>query len=214
MPPVSGGRSEFTVVVTQPGTALRLVYSCDGEATAGRDAAAQIHLPHPLVSRQHARIGYDGATFTVEDLGSRNGTTIAGQPVHGIHADPGPLAVEIGPFVLALDSQYSEETWTATGLAAAPPRSFLDSGTRQLHVDGALALETLSTHEYAFLSALHRAAPNVVARSVAGDAVWGEGQWDVYMLHNLVSRLRRRIAAGGADDGVVVTVPGVGYRLE
>ena len=120
----------------------------------------------------------------------------------------------IGPFVLALDSSYSEETWTATGIAATPPRTFLDAGTRQLHIGGAVVLDTLSTHEYAFLSSLARSAPNVVARSVAGDAVWGEGQWDVYMLHNLVSRLRRRIAAAGADDGVVVTVPGVGYRLE
>jgi DNA-binding winged helix-turn-helix (wHTH) protein len=75
-------------------------------------------------------------------------------------------------------------------------------------------LDTLTQHEYAFLEALHRVAPNLVSRTAVGDAIWGDGQWDVYMLHNLVSRLRRRLAGECADETVVVTVPGVGYRLD
>ncbi len=215
MTPMARSEHSFAVVVTQPGTAVRLVFECEGEAIAGREATCDIHLPHPLVSRRHARIAFaPGTGFTVEDLGSRNGTVVNGQTIDGPYAAEGSLAVGLGPFVLAIGVGTSDETWTAAAMQGNTPRTLLDTGKRQFHVDGSVVLEALSTHEFAFLNALFRSAPNVVSRTAAGDAVWGEGQWDVYMLHNLVSRLRRRIGQQGSDDGVVVTVPGVGYRLE
>jgi DNA-binding winged helix-turn-helix (wHTH) protein len=52
----------------------------------------------------------------------------------------------------------------------------------------------------------------VVPNQELADSIWGEGQWDVYMLHNLVRRVRRKIAEV-TEDEVIVTVPGAGYRL-
>lgn len=215
MGPVSADDIEWAAVVTQPGTPMRAVFSCRGSVVAGRDAACEIHLPHPLVSRRHARIAFDPEQgFLIEDLGSRNGTLSGGVRLETPAHLTQPASIEIGPFVVAFDLNLSGETWTATGPQLHVPRSMLDAGKRQFHVDGDVALEGLSAHEFAFLEALYRGAPNIVSRTAAGDAVWGSGQWDVYMLHNLVSRLRRRLGQQGADESVIVTVPGAGYRLE
>jgi DNA-binding response OmpR family regulator len=75
-----------------------------------------------------------------------------------------------------------------------------------------MAIEGLAGREFALLERLARAAPNVVPNQDLADSIWGEGQWDVYMLHNLVRRVRRKIGEVTADE-VLVTVPGAGYRL-
>ena len=213
---VASAPGQFFVVVTQPGSTFRLVVEAHGSATAGREPTNAVLLAHPLVSRRHARLTLNGdGRFLVEDLESRNGTLANGEPVSGSVVVAEPATVEIGPFTLALATSVSEETWTAASSPPArAPRTMLDRSRRQLHIDGAVALDVLSAHEYAFLDLLATRSPDVVERTAAGDVVWGQGQWDVYMLHNLVSRVRRRIAQKGAADSVIVTVPGVGYRLE
>jgi DNA-binding winged helix-turn-helix (wHTH) protein len=59
-----------------------------GENIVGRDEAAGVRLDDPMVSRRHARILVSAAGAHIEDLGSKNGTFIDGQP---IAADPMPL---------------------------------------------------------------------------------------------------------------------------
>ncbi len=50
----------------------------DGEYVIGRRSDCQIFVPDMRVSRQHARIWLDGDAWTLEDLGSNNGTFING----------------------------------------------------------------------------------------------------------------------------------------
>ena len=64
------------------------------EVTIGRDPACTIVLRDPLVSRRHARLRVRGGRFTVEDLGSRNGTV-----VNGRHVKNGTLPIESGASV-------------------------------------------------------------------------------------------------------------------
>jgi len=47
----------------------------------GRDADVAVPLSSPTVSRHHARIVITGAIAMLEDLGSKNGTYVRGQPV-------------------------------------------------------------------------------------------------------------------------------------
>jgi hypothetical protein len=51
------------------------------KTTIGRDAAADIQVNDAGLSRTHFAINWDGSSAAVEDLGSTNGTTVAGQNV-------------------------------------------------------------------------------------------------------------------------------------
>ena len=53
----------------------------DGEYVIGRRSDCQIFVPDMRVSRQHARLWKDGETWTLEDLGSNNGTYVNGEKI-------------------------------------------------------------------------------------------------------------------------------------
>jgi len=76
------------------------------EATAiiGRDVKAGIQLNHPSVSREHARVTLVEGTshFTIEDLGSANGTCIDGVQIDGRSTFYSDQQLEIGPFQFRL----------------------------------------------------------------------------------------------------------------
>ncbi len=54
-----------------------------GDTLIGRSANCQVTLDDPLVSREHARIRIQGERAFLEDLGSRNGVQLSGQPITG-----------------------------------------------------------------------------------------------------------------------------------
>lgn len=54
-----------------------------GANVIGRDPASDVWLDAAGVSRRHARIVIDREAVRIEDLGSKNGTTVGGTPVHG-----------------------------------------------------------------------------------------------------------------------------------
>jgi hypothetical protein len=51
------------------------------KTTVGRDSVADIQVNDSGLSRTHFAINWDGSNATVEDLGSTNGTTVAGHDV-------------------------------------------------------------------------------------------------------------------------------------
>jgi hypothetical protein len=80
-----------TVTSTRP---ARLVFVGDGPLrgqqfmlrpgvqSIGRSAEAAITLALPELSSEHALLFFDGAGVAVADAGSRNGTSVNGEPVH------------------------------------------------------------------------------------------------------------------------------------
>jgi pSer/pThr/pTyr-binding forkhead associated (FHA) protein/NADPH-dependent 2,4-dienoyl-CoA reductase/sulfur reductase-like enzyme len=50
-------------------------------ATVGRDPSCDVTIADLTVSRRHAELRLDGDQWRISDLGSTNGTTVAGQPV-------------------------------------------------------------------------------------------------------------------------------------
>lgn len=55
----------------------------DGESVIGRAADAAVPIDSPLISRRHARLTVRGDAAFIEDLGSKNGTIVNGQPIAG-----------------------------------------------------------------------------------------------------------------------------------
>lgn len=55
----------------------------DGENLIGRDPEATVQLDYSTVSRRHARVVVTETSTVLEDLGSKNGTTIGGTKLTG-----------------------------------------------------------------------------------------------------------------------------------
>jgi DNA-binding winged helix-turn-helix (wHTH) protein len=99
-----------------------------GENVLGRDPAAHLHVDHAGVSRRHARITVDGLAVRVEDLGSKNGTTVGGTRV----AEPVTLRdgdrCAFGPVVAVFrasgaDASTETQSRLRSGTSSADPRA-------------------------------------------------------------------------------------------
>jgi DNA-binding winged helix-turn-helix (wHTH) protein len=95
----------------------------EGEHVIGRDPASTVWLDVPGVSRRHARIVIDRAAASIEDLESKNGTTLGAQPV----TRPSPLhdgdRIQVGPILVVFHTSASGlSTATVTG-RISPPRT-------------------------------------------------------------------------------------------
>ena len=130
--------------------------------TVGRAADADLVLADGLVSRRHARIGQSGAGATVEDLGSRNGTFVNGNQIHGpTRLVPGdqlqlgvtlvelrsatqiaerPSAVQPVPPPLAVPERAPD--YLPAGLGADPAHTPAGGGTPRHELDSLLDART------------------------------------------------------------------------
>jgi hypothetical protein len=100
----------------------------DLPALIGRSRRCQLTISHPMVSRQHCRLFESDGALMLADLGSLNGTTVAGEPVREAVIQPGG-EFTVGP--LTFRAEYEEPGETAGQDAAAhsadiepPPAGF------------------------------------------------------------------------------------------
>lgn len=209
--------SGAVAIVVLPGTNQQYTFTFSERLSIGRADDADIQLRHPLVSRHHTEVRIaPGGHFLIRDLGSRNGTQVNGRDVRDteVLADSN-ASVQVGPYVLTFTPPATAESETVLAERSQfMSRLTIDRGTHALLLDGEVLLERVSVLEYRLLEALSSDAPNVVENVPLGDSIWGEGEWDTYMLHNLVRRVRRKLEEAGAPaDELLVSVPGVGYRF-
>jgi DNA-binding winged helix-turn-helix (wHTH) protein len=118
----SGEAAPDTVAAASP-AACRLVWAdrhiplLEGENLLGRASEARVVIDLARVSRHHARILVERGRAVLEDLGSKNGTSLRGQPLRA----PAELAdgdeICIGPAVLVFRTSAGNST-TETGTAA------------------------------------------------------------------------------------------------
>lgn len=86
------------VVVRGPGAGSRYLLDRDG-TTIGRHPGAHVFLDDVTVSRRHALVRREGDGFVVEDLGSLNGTYVAGSRVEQHRLETGD-ELQVGRFKL------------------------------------------------------------------------------------------------------------------
>jgi two-component system response regulator AtoC len=131
------------VVATWPGGSLARELPPDGKLTIGRGRGNDVCIDHPSVSREHAVLwGLD--PVTVEDLGSTNGTTVAGTriprgarvavtrgQVVGIGA--AVLLVRTGPETEVASATRGRTTVVRDGDRTPAPTIVADDGMRHLY---------------------------------------------------------------------------------
>jgi diguanylate cyclase (GGDEF)-like protein len=111
------------------------VFRLGASTVVGRSPDCEVHIDHAGISRRHARIVREGEMeYVVQDLGSRNGTTVRGQPitrsqlVDGDRLGFGPVffrfALADEKEVLALKQRY--EFSVVDGLTGALNRKHFD----------------------------------------------------------------------------------------
>jgi pSer/pThr/pTyr-binding forkhead associated (FHA) protein len=100
---------ELSLEIVEGADAGRMV-AVAGTVTIGRGRDADLVLADELVSRRHAQVTLDGPGAVVEDLGSRNGTYVNGERIHGpVRLEPGDqLQLGVSLVELRSASQIAE----------------------------------------------------------------------------------------------------------
>lgn len=110
------------------------VYDMDKDAIViGRDEeAADILIDNPSVSRRHAQIRKEGMGWVVEDLGSSNGTYLAGEKIQG----PERLAIGdeigLGKFSIVFGKEVGDAAAAPSPAPGTPPVVGGTEGTMQI----------------------------------------------------------------------------------
>lgn len=183
----------------------------------GRHEKCDIILPDRQVSRNHARIFWDSYGYSIEDLGSKNGTHVNGIDVIKPHSLDDGDEVQIAlRFKLAFVDDGATTPLTFNAVEAADGLR-IDEDARQVWLNGTLLEPPLSLHQYRLLNALWHADGSIVTREQIVQAVWpeasGEGVSE-QAIDALMRRLRKRLNDYDDVCRYIVTVRGHGFRLE
>lgn len=95
-------RAPTQLVVTAGSSAGTSVPLSEVPIVIGRGADARIILEDDYVSTRHARVGYSGDQWFVEDLGSTNGTYLGSARIHQATALVMGAQIRIGKTILEL----------------------------------------------------------------------------------------------------------------
>jgi DNA-binding winged helix-turn-helix (wHTH) protein len=184
----------------------------------GRDETCDITLAERQVSRQHIRVYKQGETYFVEDLDSKNGTWVNGQPLKGtreLHdGDEMHLALAVRVRFIG-----SNSTTPLTGSLPAflNAKLRIEPESRRVLIGGQEVNPPLSLPQYRLLELLYTNAGSICTRETVIATVWpeaiGEGVSE-QAIDALVRRLRDRLAELDPDWQYIVTVRGHGFRLD
>jgi len=203
---------ELTVILANG--ERRIVTLTGDHATIGRLADCDISIDSKAVSRAHARLARtaDGQ-WGIEDLGSLNGLEVKGKPVTRWILREGDEVV-VGDARIFVGTAPHDDSTIILTKARAGAGLWLDDDHRCLR-DGERQLgKRLADLEFKLLNVLAGANGHVVERRRIEEAIWGADAYDDNALHQLVRRTREKIGDDASTPRILLTLPGVGYRLD
>ncbi len=208
---------DVAMLMVREGASPRRQWSLQGAVVViGRGEDCHIVIEDRQASRHHARITQTEDGYVLEDLGSKNGTFLNGQPL----TTPTVLkdGDEIG-IAFAAKLAFVDAGATAPLLfdVEAEPVLRMDTAAKRVWVAGKELDPPLSLAQYRLLELLYEHRDRVVSREEVVSAVWAEDEAEgvsEQAIDALARRLRERIAEADPDHQYVVTVRGHGFRLE
>ena len=188
------------------------------EFVVGRGEECEVVLPDRQVSRRHFRIVRDENGYSVEDLGSKNGTYVNGAAVRGSVQlqDGDEIQVALSVRLLFVGAEATLPL-TQEMLRVAQPGLRLNKSQRQVWVNGVALDPPLSLSQYRLLEILWEHKGKIVTREEVIAAVWPESDEagiTEQAIDALVRRLRDRLAEVDREHEYLVTVRGHGFRLD
>lgn len=224
---------EVAMLIAEVGPLNGQRWSLGESFLIGRDGSCNLVISDRQVSRHHARITCELDGIYLEDLNSKNGTHLNGQPafekVMLRDGDSIQIAlVQTLTFVssdatVPLNQREAEmKKQLLMGNEAAPVgRLRLDSRAHRVWVynEGRECeiIPPLSASQFKLLERLYQAPSQVISRHDLATVVWGEKEaYNIseQALDALVRRLRERIDEIDGDNTYIVTVRGHGLRLD
>ena len=98
--------NEYVILYCSPSTeknTIKLRLKAQGEIIIGNDANAHISYAYPLVSKQQARLIYNGGTWVVQDLNSKYGTYVNNVAVTTQTLEYGDIVFIMGLKIIVMD---------------------------------------------------------------------------------------------------------------
>lgn len=191
-------------------------WALKGEITIiGRHPSAGIPLPLLPISRQHAKITRTPQGYFIEDLGSRNGTFVNGEPIGDT---PQPLSagdeIVLGGEVIL---HFEDPLETIDGkMLGRMEGVWINPQSGAVWVDAKEVEPPLSPAQHALLSILYQAEGNVVSRAEIIAHVWqGVDPKGVSKdaVNGLIKRLRAKLRKIQPDQEYIEVLRGYGLRL-
>ncbi len=214
---------DFPLLIAQTGPLNGQRWLLKDDVIIGRDDSCNVIIQDRQVSRYHARFITLPQGVQLEDLGSKNGTHVNGQPIVE------PVTLQDGDVIqVALAQQFiymSSDSTIPLELARQKPPEVLSTQTklrlekrsRRVWIGDTELLPPLSVSQYQLLEVLYDNPGRVVTRAELIQAVWGKEDAvgiSEQALDALVRRLRDRLAEIDATHQFLVTVRGHGLRLD
>ncbi len=177
--------------------------------TIGRAVENSIVITSKRVSREHARVCREGRHLYLEDLRSSNGVFLNEERVLN------RMELRDGDRIHIGDVTFVYHDPETTSVNSSPfPMLEIDAAAGVVRVNRKSV--PLSPKEYLLLSYLHERGGQVCSKDEIGRAVWPEyeagGIFD-YQIENLVRRLRTRLEPDASEPQLLITVRGLGYKL-
>ncbi len=216
MPDDKFDSQDYPVLVAQHGPLEGGRWPIEHTLVIGRDPGCDIIIPDRQVSRYHARLTPGNNGIILEDLDSKNGTSLNNNPINA------PVVLNDGDLIkIAIAQEFMFLSSDATmPLEAAPPRNgrlMLDMRSRRVWVQGQQLTPPLSASQFHLLWKLYENSGSVVTRQELISAVWGDEQSagvSDQALDALIRRLRDRRAEVDPSPSYIITVRGHGVRLD
>ena len=184
------------------------------QTSIGRWEDNDIVVDDRWVSRYHAQVRREGERYVLVDLDSKNGTRINSRRI----AEPTALSdgdkVQVTPLIELVFVDYGSTAPLPAEVHL--PELHVDSGARQVQVQGKILEPPLSHAQFTFLTLLSEQPGKVYSREEVIKEVWpgeeAEGISDE-AIDALVRRLRLRLREVDPEKEFIVTVRGYGFKL-
>jgi DNA-binding response OmpR family regulator len=200
------------LLIQQPDGALREVLLQAERLILGRAPECDVVIEGRLISRRHAAISREGQGYTLEDLGSHNGTAVNGQRIAGPWKLHDGDQIELGGIgrLTFVDSDATSTRPRAPALGV-----WLDLAAQDVWVDGQRLSPQLSSAQFKLLQLLAGRIDQLCSRAEIVAAVWpaaADGVSDE-AIDALIKRVRARLGEAPGGQRYLTTLRGRGLIL-